>query len=236
MSRLLNIFRAIFGSFLGRAEQKNAGAILDLGYEQMQNMLIQVKQQLANVATSKARIAQLVERNKTQSAELENQARLFLQNNDEPRATEALERKAYVDQQLADLETQLTHVAEQQDELSGNQRELETRIEQFASKKEVTKARIAAGEATAKIGETVTGISKSAMDLGRTVARLEERADMLEARGEGLKELIANGSLDDMFNPGQTPLTRAGLELTRKSNVQADLERLKKELPAHAGS
>lgn len=230
MKRLGNIFRAIFSAFLGKAEQKNAGAILDLGYEQLQNMLIEVKRQLANVATSKARIAQLVNRNKDETAKLEGLAKQFLEQGDEAKATEALQRKAYVTEQLGELQAQLDHVASEQKDLEASQGQLETRIEQFASTKELTKARIAAGEAQAKIGETVTGISKSAMDLGRTVARLEERADMLEARGEGLKELIANGSLDDMFNPGQTPLSRAGLELTRTASVTADLERLKKEI------
>lgn len=235
MRRLANLFRAIFSVFLGKAEQKNAGALLDLGYEQMQNMLISVKQDLANVATSKARIQQLLDRNTTEASKLEGIAAQFLQNGDETQATAALQRKAYVTEQQVELKAQLDKIASEQTDLEASQGQLEVRIQQFGATKEVTKARLSAGEAQARIGETVTGISKSAMDLGRTTARLNERADMLEARGQGLKELIANGSLDDMFNPDQTPLSRAGAELTRNAAVAADLERLKKQLPAGNG-
>jgi phage shock protein A len=236
MKRLGVILAAIWSKFLGKAEDKHHREILDLGYEKLSDMLIKVKQDLANVATSKHRIMRLVSDSDAEAAKLETSATQFLAAGDEARAREALTRKAIAVQQGDHMRAQLTEVEAQQLELEANQRELETRIESFKSEKELIKAKFSAAEARARIGETVTGINEEALAVTKSVERLRGRTEELEARGDGIQELIQSGALTDVFNPGQTELDRAALELQRTNSVDADLERLKKQLPATTGA
>jgi phage shock protein A len=143
-----------------------------------------------------------------------------------------LERKALVAQQLSALLAQESSIAERHSTLEENQRELETRIHAFKAEKEVIKARYAAAEANAQIGETVTGISKNAMSAAKAVGRITEATEELEARGDAISELIQTGSLEDVFNPGQSPLDRRALEMARNEAVEGDLERLRKQIGA----
>lgn len=230
MARLKNIFRAIFNAFLGRTEGKYYGELLDLTFEQLQDRLIEAKQGLAGVAQAKHRLLQLQKKNRDESLKFETAAASFLQAGDEDKARQALTQKAFVDQQLTPLQGEIDQVAQRQAELEATIKELEVRVQQFMTKKEVMKANRAAAEAQVEIAEQFTGISKDAANIGRTVARLEESTEQLEARSAGMNELMSSGALDDMITPGATALDRSAAELARSSSVEADLERLKKQL------
>lgn len=232
MSRLTNIFRAIWNAFLGRTEDKHYGELLDLTYEQLQDKVVEVKQGLANVAQAKHRILQLVKKNREEATKYEDNARQFLAAGDEDRARQSLEQKAYVDGELTALQNELDTTEATQKQLEATSRQLEVRVQQFSARKETMKATHAAAKASVEIGETFTGIAKDANNAGRTIARMEERTEQLEARAAGIQELMSSGALDDAFAPaGSTALDRAGAELTRKASVDADLERLRKEIP-----
>jgi phage shock protein A len=230
MKRLKFILASIWSAFLGKKEGQYHREILDLTYEQMTDGLVEVKRDLANVATAKHRILQLVEKARTETLTLESNAVGFLNAGDEQSARESLERKAAVSQQLVQLESQAAGISIRQKALEDNQRELETRISAFKAEKEVIKARYSAAQATARIGETVTGISKDAREATKAVGRITEQTEELEARGDALSELIQGGSLEDVFNPGQSPLDRRALEMARNEAVENDLARLRKQI------
>lgn len=230
MQRLRVILEAIWSAFLGRKESKYHREILDLSYEQMLDGLTEVKRDLANVSTSKHRIMQLVSKARTESTQLEQNAIKFLEKGDEDSARETLARKAMVDQQASDLDTQAASIGMRQNELEANAKELETRIAGFKSEKEMIKARHAAAKATAQIGETVTGIAKDGRNAAKAVGRITEATEELEARGEALSELIQTGALEDAFNPGQSPLDRKALQMARNEAVESDMARLRKQL------
>lgn len=230
MARLGVIFRAIWSKILGRAEDKHYREILDLSFEDMQKMVIQVGRDLASVAESKHRIIKLVQNNRADAERYESAAVKFLEAGDEEHARQALEQKSYVDQQLTALQADLSEVDAQQQELEATKKQLDRKVEEFRSQKELLKARHTAASASARIGETVTGISEEAMNVGQTVGRMRERTESLEARAAGIKELMSSGALEDMFTPGQTALDRSAAEIERKSSVDEDLARLKKQL------
>ncbi len=235
MARLKNILRAVFNAFLGRTEDKYYGELLDLSFEQLQDHLIEAKKGLAGVAQAKHRLLQLQTKNRDEATKYETAAVAFLQAGDEDKAREALAKKAYADQQLSPLQGEIEQVAQKQSALEGTISELELRIQQFMTRKEVLKASHTAAKAQVEIAEQFTGISKDAANVGRTVARLEESTEQLEAKSAGMNELMSSGALDDMITPGSTALDRSASALERSNSVDADLERLKKQLtPAKA--
>lgn len=230
MGRLSNIFRALWSKVLGRTEDKYYRELLDLSYEDFANMVAQVGVDLAGVAQSKHRLKKLIADAETKASGYETSASKFLETGDEASARAALELKAQLLQQVAEFRAQLALVDERQTELEATKKQLDLEVSKFQSTKEVMKARHTAAQATARAAETVTGISGRAMDVGRTVGRLRESTEQLEARGEGIKELMSKGVLDNMLNPGQTPLDMSVAALERKESVDGDLARLKKQL------
>src|SRR6266516_3860098 len=111
LGRAGEIIRAKFSALLNRAE--NPQETLDYSYEKQLESLQNVKRGVADVVTAKKR--------------------LQLQ-------TQALEQKSGLQQQLQDLDTQVTQLQDQQEKLVANEKQLEARIEQFRSQKEVIKA------------------------------------------------------------------------------------------------
>lgn len=230
MGRLTVILRAIWSKLLGRQEDKHYNEILDLSYEDMQKRTIMVGQGLADVAQSKHRILQLVKSNRSEATKFEGAAVKFLEAGDEENARQSLEQKAYVDQELAALQTDLDEVETQQAGLEATKKDLDRMVGQFLHQKELLKARHTAAKATAEIAATITGISDKASDVGQTVGRMRERTDQLEARAAGIQELMSSGALENMFTPGRTALDHSVAEIERKSAVDSDLARLKKQL------
>lgn len=236
MGRLGNIFRALWSKMLGRTEDKYYRELLDLGYEDFANMVAEVGTDLAGVAQSKHRMMKLISDAEMKASGYEQSAMKFLETGDEGSARAALDLKAQLEQQVAEFRAQLALIDERQSDLEATKKQLDLEVTKFQSNKEVLKARHTAAKATAKAAETVTGIGGQAMNIGRTVGRLRESTEQLEARGEGIKELMSKGALDNMLNPGQTPLDRSVAELERKSSVDGDLARLKKQLEPIAKS
>lgn len=230
MGRLGVIIRAIWSKLLGRQEDKHYNEILDLSYEDMQRKVVQVGQGLASVAQSKHRILQLVKSNRTEAQKYERAAVQFLEKGDEDQARQSLAAKAYIDQEMVALQSDLNEVDDRQKNLQATKKDLDRMVSQFLHQKETLKARHTAAKATAEIAETMTGISDKAMDVGQTVGRMRERTDQLEARAAGIQELMSSGALENMFAPDQTPLDRSVSEIERQSAVEADLDRLKKQL------
>lgn len=234
MARLGVILRAIWSKILGKQEDKHYNEILDLSYEDMQGKVVKVGQGLASVAQSKHRILALVKSNRTEAEKFEGAAVKFLEAGNEDLARQSLEQKSYVDQQLVGLQSDLDEVDHQQAQLEATKKDLDRMVSQFAAQKEALKGRHAAAKATAEIAETMTGISDKAADVGHTVGRMTERTEQLEARAAGIQELMSSGALQNMFKPGQTSLDRSVAEIERKSSIDADLDRLKKQITPKA--
>lgn len=230
MGRLTMVFRAIWNKMLGRTEDKYYRELLDLGYDEMVNMVGEVGTDLASVAQAEFRIRKLVSDAEQGATKWEQTAVQFLEKGKEDEAREALARKAQLAQQAEDLRVKLEQVAAKRQELEATKKQLDVEVANFQSTKEVMKAEHTAAKATAQIAETVTGIGGKAMNIGRTVGRLRESTEQLEARGEGIQALMSSGALKNALNPGQTPLDLSAAKMERDTQVEADLARLKKQL------
>lgn len=230
MKRLGNVFRAIWSKMLGRTESKYYGELLDLGYEDFANMVTEVGAATAKVATSKHRIIKLITEAEGKIAKCDTAAVGFVEAGDIANAEQALTQKAALTQHVAGLNARLDRVNEEQSELEATKLQLDQQQTEFLSNKELMKAEHGAAKATAEAARVVTGIGGKGMEIGKTVARLQEQTKQLEAEGDGIQELMAKGVLDNVWNPGQTPLDRSMDDMERKQLVAADLERIKRQV------
>src|SRR5437762_10276046 len=137
LGRAGEIIKAKFSALLNRAE--NPSETLDYSYERQLESLQNVKRGIADVVTAKKRLQIQTQQLEQNVVRLDTQARQALAAGREDLARQALERKSGIQQQLQDLDTQVTQLGDQQEKLVANEKQLEAKIEQFRSQKEVIK-------------------------------------------------------------------------------------------------
>ncbi len=232
MARASTIIKAKFSALLGRAENPNE--TLDYSYEKQLQSLQNVKRGVADVVTAKKRLQIQTQGLEQSLVKLDSQARTALTAGREDLARQALERKSAIQQQLQDLDTQVQGLQQQQEKLVASEKQLSARIEQFRSQKEVIKAQYSAAEAQVRIGEAATGIGREMEDTGLAIQRAKDKTEQMQARAGAIEELVESGSLDDLTSD-KTQLDRELEQLSSKSEVDADLARLKAEVGSGSG-
>ena len=222
MSRASTVVKAKFSKLLDRAE--NPQETLDYSYEQQLELLQNVKRGVADVVTSKKRLELQTQKLEQDVVRLETQARQALAQGREDLARQALERKSAAQQQLQGLDQQVKQLESQQEKLVASEQQLSARVEAFRSEKEVIKAQYSAAEAQVRIGEQMA-------DTGQAISRAKDKTEQMQARANAIEELTAAGALED-FTSDQSQLDRELAQMASQSQVEQDLDRLKKEVGA----
>ena len=228
--RMSTVIKSKISKLLDRAE--DPAETLDYGYQKQVELLQNVKKGIADVVTSKKRLQMQSQKLEQQVVKLDTQARQALSQGREDLARTALERKAFAQQQLRGLDEQVAGLEQQQEKLVASEQRLSTKIEAFRSQKEVIKAQYSAAEAQVRIGEAATGIGEEMADTGRAIERARDRTEQLQARASAIDELVEAGALEDVTAGGTDYLDRELAQIGAGNEVEADLERLRRELGA----
>lgn len=229
LSRMSTVFKAKMNRIVDRME--NPHETLEYSYEKQLELLRNVKRGLTDVVASKKRLELQGAKLKDAAAKLEEQAREAVRQGREDLARLALEKRAFNLQQLQGLEQQIAELQKEQDKLSATEGRLQAKVDAFRTQKEVIKAQYSAAEAQVKIGEAATGLSEELADVGMAIERAQEKTERMKARAAAIDELVEAGTLTDNLIPGNKD--EIGGELAKMSaqqSIQADLERLKKEV------
>lgn len=228
--RLVMILRAKFNKGLRKAEDPRE--LMDLSYEDQQNLLYNVRRSIADLATSKKQLELKRDSVVKSIATLEEQATQAVKMERDDLAEQALQRKVMLEETRDGLNTSITELTERTNLASSQAAALEAKIEKFKIDKEVFGARYTAAEATVKIGEAFTGIGDGMQNIGQIAARANEALEQEEARGLAIGELVENGTLRDMTAiDAPDKLTKELASLTSGDKVKEELAALK---AAHA--
>lgn len=229
LSRMSTVFKAKMSRIISRLENPNE--TLDYSYEKQLELLRNVKRGLTDVVAAKKRLELQAARLQESTNKLEEQARTALTQGREDLARLALERKALNVQQLESLKQQIADLQKEQDKLSATEQRLQAKVDAFRTQKEVIKAQYSAAEAQVKIGEAATGLSEELADVSLAIERAQEKTEQMRARAAAIDELVEAGNLTDNLSIGpQDDISRELSKLTTKQSIDADLERLKKEV------
>jgi len=228
MKRVSMMFRAKANKALDRMEDPRE--TLDYSYQTQLELLQKVRRGVADVATSRKRVELQINQLQQSSDKLDRQARDALAVGREDLARDALTRKAGVQGQLNDLNTQYTALQGEEEKLTGASQRLQAKVDAFRTKKETIKATYTAAEAQTRINEAFTGISEEMGDVGLAIQRAEDKTEQMKARAGALDELMASGALDDMVGGPRDDIQAELDRMGAGHDVDAELERLKGEL------
>jgi phage shock protein A len=230
--RLALIFKAKANKALDKAEDPRE--TLDYSYEKQLELLTKVRRGVADVATSRKRLEIQMKQLEGSADKLQSQAQQAVGAGRDDLAREALTRRATVNQQLVDLQTQHANLQAEEEKLTLASQRLQAKVDAFRTRKETIKATYTAAEAQTKIGEAVSGISEEMGDVGMAIQRAEDKTQQMQARAGAVDELIASGALDDATQSigKQDDIQRELDSMGAGSEVELELAKLKGELPA----
>jgi phage shock protein A len=228
MKRVSTIFRAKANRALDRMEDPRE--TLDYSYQTQLELLQKVRRGVADVATSRKRVELQMNQVQQQTDKLDRQARDALAAGREDLAREALTRKAGVQTQLNDLQTQYASLQGEEEKLTQASQRLQAKVDAFRVRKETIKATYTAAEAQTRINEVFTGISEEMSDVGLAIQRAEDKTEQMKARAGAIDELMASGALNDAIGPPHDDIQAELDRMGAGHGVDAELERMKAEL------
>ena len=232
--RFSTVIKAKISKHLDRAE--DPGETLDYGYQKQVELLQNVKKGIAEVVTSKKRLQMQEASLREHAGKLDGQARDALAAGNEPLARGALERKQAIEGELGSLDRQVAELEHQQEQLTENEKRLRAKIEAFRTKKEVIKAQYSAAEAQVQISEAASGVGEQMADVGLAMQRATDKTETMRARAQAVEELEKAGTFEDVtqLGEGDSDIDRQLKQVTTRSEVDAELEQLKAEIPGAA--
>lgn len=203
---------------------------LDAAYRQQLRLLDDVRRSIDEVSEAQRRMEERAARNRQRMADFETQARQYLLDGREDLARVALERKRLGEAQAAEFERELASLAREHTQLLRAEARLEAKIEAFRMRRDVLRSQRASAEARARISEAYSGLSEESSDVAYTVRRIETHTKELRSRGAAADQMLDDGLIEGI----EDPRTRFDRKLAL-SEVDADLERLRRELEAEGG-
>ena len=231
MSRMSTVVKAWISRLLDQAEDPSV--TLDYSYERQREQLQKVKKGVAEVVTAKKRLELQTQKLEVELPKLDQQARQALGAGREDLARQALERKAFAQQQLQSLDQQISGLEAQQEKLIAGEKRLAAKVESFRTQKETIKAQYSAAEAQVRITEAASGIGEEMADTGLAIERARDKTEQMQARASAVDELVEAGALED-YTSGESNLDRELAQLTQQSQVDEELAKLKGELDSGA--
>jgi phage shock protein A len=230
MKRVSLIFKAKANRALDRMEDPRE--TLDYSYQQQLEMLTKVRRGVADVATSRKRVELQMNQLQQETNKREDQARKALGSGREDLAREALARKASVQTQLNDLQTQYASLQEQEEKLTIASQRLQAKVDAFRTRKETIKATYTAAEAQTRINEAFSGISEEMGDVGLAIQRAEDKTAQMQARAGAIDELLASGALEDQVGGRHDDIQAELDRMGSTTDIELELAKMKGELGA----
>ncbi len=203
---------------------------LDYSYQKQLELLQNVRRGVADVATSRKRVELQATKMSSEVERLQSAAQRALESNREDLAREALTRKAGLQEQLNDLQTQHAQLQAEEEKLVRASSRLQAKVDAFRTRKETIKATYSAAEAQTRINEAFTGISEEMSDVGLAIQRAEDKTLQLQARASAVDELLASGALDDPTGTVKDDITRELDMLAADSSIESELAAMKAQL------
>ena len=87
-----------------------------------------------------------------------------------------------------------------------------------------------------RISEAATGVGEQMADVGLAMQRATDKTETMRARAQAVEELEKAGTFEDLtqLGEGDSDIDRQLKQVTTQSEVDAELEQLRAEIPSAA--
>jgi phage shock protein A len=210
----------------GQEQSEDPRRTLDNAYARQLQLQQQMRQGLAEVASSRKRLELQARQLERSAAQLEDQARRALEQGREDLAQEALSRRALASGELDDLRGHLALLSSGEKQLVEAAGRLDLQLQRFRARKEAVKAVYTAAQARARVGESLAGFDRDDSELLLALQRAQDRIADSQARAEALEELLASGIIGELGS-STGPVYRELAKEAGEQDIATELARLK---------
>ena len=190
--------------------------LLDYSYEKQLEDLNEFRQGLAGLVAAKKRVQTRKENLEREVMKLDKAAHSAVGLGDEEKARIFLERKQFLQDELAGVDREVEDLEAQQERMIKQERDVQAKVERFRTEKEVSKAQYTAAKARVSAGEAAAGIASASNEGGQAMMRAKDKVEQMRATRRGAGRARAGGLV-------HRHIRRRVLD--RPSDRRADLDR-----------
>ncbi len=224
LSRFTNSFKARANQVAEQLEDPKAN--LDYSLVRLEETHAQINRSLVEVSAARNRLQSQRDQWAAVAQKTAGQAEAALAAGREDLARVALGRKQEAELRQAGLDTSLTNLDSQLENLKQSQANLDHKITLFRAKKEELKAIYDSSRAQLQVSEMISGISVDLADIGTVIRRAETRIREIQSRADAIQGLIAEGVLTNALAPDEDDIDRELSQANRRQMIDAELKRL----------
>ncbi len=237
---MLSRYKAIFQARANAVadQMQDPRASLDYSLTRLEGNRRQLGHSLIDMSSAKRRLENQRDQTAAAVARHAQQAKASVEAGRDDLARTALLRKQEAEARHAELKTNVENLDHQLTNLKQSQISLEGNIAAFRSRVEGLKSLYDSSQAQLRIREAQTGISEVLADVDNTIQRAEARIQKMQSRADAIDDLVAEGVLADVLEPGVDDADRVGAierelaRIGRSRAVDKELARLKAEMSA----
>lgn len=214
--RLSDLLKANINDLIDRAEDPEKMVkqiIID-----MEEQVSDATQALGQAMASERQAQKQLENSRKSSADWEEKAKMALKAGNQELAKKALENKVTVDQNLASFETAYNQISTQTAELRDRVGLLKQKLEEARMKQSMLVARAQMAEAQKGVATTLSNTSSDSAFA--KLDKMEQKIERAEAEAQAFSDISGDTTfVKDEFK-----------ELAKNSSVEAEMERLMREI------
>jgi Phage shock protein A (IM30), suppresses sigma54-dependent transcription len=218
--RISDVISANINDLIDRVE--NPERMIKQIIREMEENIRQAKEGVIEAIASEKRLQKELENNQKQSDEWWKKAEQALRMSNEELARTALARKKEHDNICKALEPPWQAARNTSERLKTQLRALEAKLEEARRKRGTLVARQRAAEARQQMDRTLSNF-QAGLDMQTNFAHMEDKVAEMEARTAALDEL----------NDDASQLERDFLDMEIRTEVEEELEKLKKKIEDH---
>lgn len=169
--------------------------MLDQSYEEIQDLITEVKKKALQTATSKKELEHKVSILDSEIEDLEIRAKKALEDNDEESTKFLLYQKVLKEEQRDAVRATIPEIQDELKAIQGHLEELYLQKSEVLVKKEKLKALYTSSEAQVAVEEMISGLDEKGP--WQKLEKAEEKVIKLKARSGAIKELANNNILNE---------------------------------------
>jgi len=216
-ARLINLWRGMFSSWMGRKEERNPEAVYESAIHERLEQYERLKKAVAGIVYLRNKLASELGAKSKDLHALEGEIMIAVDKNEDEVALVLIQRKDDLESELARIKEELSQTTEEAEEAKRSLIEFQGEIDRLRREKERALARLATLEARRAITHQLDRLSPEA-DM-RALESVREKIEKLSAELEATREL-QDRTLSDKLREIRQESTLA--------SAKAQLDELKK--------
>jgi len=186
-ARLINLWRGMFASWIGRKEEKNPEAVYESAIQERIEQYDRLKKAVAGIVYLRNKLASELEQKSGELNGLQDQIILAVDKKEDEVALHLIQKKDDLEAEVKRIKEEMAQTAEEADEAKRSLINFQSEIERLRREKDRAMARLATLEARRTIQRQLDHLSPEA-DM-RALESVRERIERLSAEIDASREL-----------------------------------------------